>query len=73
MVYQYIEKCMYTRRKMIRLRRQREFPMGFSSKSIKYIKSRVPREATLLNGNLMIGLNTTGIFSTDKVYPTAMW
>ena len=59
---------MYTRRRMFRLRCQREFLTSFSSKSIKFLYYRVPMEAILLTGNLITGLiNTTGIFSTEKV------
>ena len=52
---------------MFRLRCQRQFVTSFSSKLIKFLKYRVPLEVILLTGNLITGLNTTGIFSTDKV------
>ena len=63
----YIVLCMYTLHIMIRLRCQRQFLTSFSSKTIKFLNCRVPLEAILLTGNLITGLNTTGIFSTDKV------
>ena len=63
----YIVLCMYTLHIMIRLRCQRQFLTSFSSKTIKFLNCWVPLEAILLTGNLITGLNTTGIFSTDKV------
>ena len=67
---EYTVQCMYTRRRMFRLRCQRELLTSFSSKSIKFLNYRVPMEAILLTGNLITGLNTTRIFSTDKVFKT---
>ena len=49
-------QCMDTRRRMFRLRCQREFLTSFSSKSIKFLNYRVPMEAILLTGNLITGL-----------------
>ena len=71
---EYTVQCMYTRRRMSRLRCQREFLTSFSSKSIKFLNYRVPMEAILLTGNFITGLNTTGIFSTDKevLFSTAL-